>query len=82
MILGFIGDRFTEKLFWGVRALTESGTQIDLSMATEAGAEFAIGGQADFIAGGAEVRSGQSTDKANDGARNLVLKITGGTVTS
>ena len=44
MILGFIGDRFTEKFFWGVGALAESGTQVDLSMATEAGSEFAVGG--------------------------------------
>jgi hypothetical protein len=44
MILRFIGDRFTEKLFWGVGALAESGTQVDLSMATEAGSEFAVGG--------------------------------------
>jgi hypothetical protein len=34
MILGFIGDRFVEKLFWGLVALAESGAQVDLSMAT------------------------------------------------
>jgi hypothetical protein len=34
MILGFIGDRFTEKLFRRVGTLAESGTQVDLSMAT------------------------------------------------
>jgi hypothetical protein len=34
MILGFIGDRFTEKLFRGVGALAKCGTQVDLSMAT------------------------------------------------
>jgi hypothetical protein len=34
MILGFIGDGFTEKFFWGVGSLAESGTQVDLSMAT------------------------------------------------
>ena len=82
MILGFIGDRFVEKLFWGLGALAESGTQVDFPVATQAGAEFAICGQADFITGGAEVGGGQGTDEANDCTRTFVLKVTGWTVTS
>ena len=82
MILWFIGDRFLEKLFWGLGALAKSGTQVDFPVATQAGAEFAICGQADFITGGAEVGGGQGTDEANDCTRTFVLKVTGWTVTS
>jgi hypothetical protein len=58
--------------------ITECRAEIEFAVVTEAGPEFAVGGEAHFIAGLAEVGGGDGADEADEGAGVLELVIFGG----
>lgn len=82
MIFWFVRDRLHKELLGAERTVTKFGSEIDFAMASEAGSQFTVGSEADFIAGGAEIRSGEGSDKTNHRARGFVPEVTGWAMSS
>ena len=64
--LGFVGDGAGEERFEGGvgRGGGEGGLEVEFAVAAEAGAEFAVGGEAELVAARAEVGGGDGSDEA------------------
>ena len=82
VIFGFVRDRLHKELLGAERPVTKFGSEIDFAMPSEAGAQFAVGREANLITGVAEIRSGEGSDKTNHRARSFIPEVTGWAVSS
>ena len=61
-------DGFVENFLHATLPAAQRGEQIEFIMPAQAGADFAIRGQTDFVTRGAEIRCGDGPDETHRGA--------------